>query len=89
MSSLPFIVLLGGQDLEMQEIARLLSQHQVIFFDKSLRWDNALLSAYSNILSNYVNTPYHIYGIELKTDLTLPSNYPTLSCKRPYGKNKL
>ena len=69
------IFLLGGQDLEMQEIARLLSQHKVKYFDKSLRWNNALLSAYTDVLLSSGDTSSHIYGVELKTDITPPTNY--------------
>lgn len=70
-----FIFLLGGQDLEMQEISILLAQQNIAYFDKSLCWNNALLSAYTDILKDYAPPAFHIYGIELKTDITPPSNY--------------
>lgn len=63
------IFLLGGQDLEMQEITALLQQGKHSFFDRKLTWSNAHLSAYSGELLRYGNQEnVLIYGIELQDD---------------------
>ena len=68
------IFLLGGYDLEMLTIKRMLmDRRDCVVIDKHLRWDNALLSAYKNELEDYDDSP--IYGIELKEDILVPSNY--------------
>lgn len=82
-----FIFLLGGQDLEMQEIARLSAQQNVTSFDRSLNWNNALLSTYSDILKDYACLSYHIYGIELRTDITPPSNYTLIDHHNDFSSN--
>ena len=82
-----FIFLLGGQDLEMQEIARLSAQQNVTSFDRSLDWNNALLSTYSDILKDYACFSYHIYGIELRTDITPPSNYTLIDHHNDFSSN--
>ena len=40
------LFLLGGIDLEMQEIRKVLESNDVLFCDKGLGWSNACLSAY-------------------------------------------
>lgn len=40
------LFLLGGHDLEMQTIVQILTDRNVIFKDRYLQWDNALLSQY-------------------------------------------
>lgn len=63
------IFLLGGHDLEMQEIAALLKQCDFPFFNRNLSWSNANLSAYSEELQQYSNQEnVLIYGIELQDD---------------------
>lgn len=70
------IFLLGGKDLEMLYIAKMLSQCHIRFYDNNLQWDNALLSAYQDVLTTYSgNSEYEIYGIELREDCELPPNY--------------
>lgn len=64
---MPTIFLLGGQDLEMQEISYILDRERIQYFDKKLRWDNANLDAYRTELEKYGNLPNIIlYGIELQ-----------------------
>lgn len=46
-----FFFLLGGGDLEMQTIRRLLEEKGVGYADHGLRWDNANLSAYREELA--------------------------------------
>jgi hypothetical protein len=66
-----FIFLLGGHDLEMAEIRRIAEAHGITFHDHNLGWDNAKLSAYSNVL----NDEDRFIGIELTTDIDPPKNY--------------
>ncbi|MDR3062217.1 MAG: hypothetical protein LBU57_08920 [Dysgonamonadaceae bacterium] len=74
-----FIFLLGGYDLEMLEIKRILeSRDDILVFDEHLRWDNADLSMYSTVLKKYGNNAdVMIYGIELyeKNISSVPENY--------------
>lgn len=61
------IFLLGGHDLEMQEIARLLDERQLLYFDRKLSWENATIEAYLPELEKYGNVPgICLYGIELQ-----------------------
>lgn len=71
-----FVFLLGGKDLEMHTIRRLLDQNGYRYYDKHLRWENACLSAYRKEIAEYTedDTPLWI-GIELQEDMALPSNY--------------
>ena len=68
------VFLLGGYDLEMLTIKRMLEERDgYIVLDKQLRWDNSLLSAYRNELDYY--TESEIFGIELREDIPIPINY--------------
>ena len=79
------IFLLGGHDLEMLTIRRLLEQHNKIFYDKALRWDNALLSHYSEQLEQYGDA-YNIYGIELtEKNVDIPDNYYRIDHHNDYS----
>jgi len=62
--------LLGGRDLEMLEIKKILQEHQHRFSDLQLEW-GAKLSSYSHlfILSD------HFVGIELQEDVCRPQYY--------------
>ena len=74
------VFLLGGHDLEMETIRKLLESIGFSdldsspagnghFADRNLRWDNSFLSKYSDILETYGNrNGCHIYGIELRPD---------------------
>ena len=69
----PIVFLLGGYDLEMLTIKQLLEgKDDCVIIDKHLSWDNAVLSAYSDELSQYASDT--IYGIELQEDIPLPEN---------------
>ena len=65
------IFLLGGHDLEMVEIARVLKLPGLKFYDKDLSWSEACLSRYSDVL----NDDDYFVGIELKNDITEPAHY--------------
>ena len=67
------IFLLGGHDLEMLEIRRMLSSHSLAYEDRNLNWSNARLSAYSDFINDHPHSCY--YGIELMEDCQVPSHY--------------
>lgn len=66
-----FVFLLGGHDLEMIEIRKILKDLKIRFFDNELTWRNAKLSSYNKIF----NETDHFVGIELKSDIEPPANY--------------
>lgn len=66
-----FVFLLGGHDLEMLEIKKILASRGLTYYDKNLQWDNANLSQYNEILNN---TNLFI-GIELIPDIDEPTNF--------------
>lgn len=67
------IFLLGGHDLEMLEIRRMLSRHSLAYEDRILNWSSARLSAYSGFIDTHPDSIY--YGIELMEDCRAPVNY--------------
>lgn len=80
--------LLGGYDLEMLEIRDLLEKQKVTYFDNQLRWDNAFLNQYTDILPSYSkckNTT--IYGIELQEQgvTCIPENYIRIDHHNDYN----
>ncbi|MGJ0364454.1 CorA family divalent cation transporter [Aliarcobacter cryaerophilus] len=77
------VFLLGGYDLEMLEIKKILDSENVEYKDKNLSWENANLSAYEQELELY-NDDSIIYGIELEIDMQLPKNYIEID---HHGKN--
>ena len=64
------IFLLGGYDLEMLEIKKILDSNNIQYIDKELSW-GAKLSEYKDELS----FDGIIYGIEIEADITPPDNY--------------
>ena len=64
------VFLLGGHDLEMIEIKKIIDEQKVRYFDYNLEW-GACLSAYQNILNN----EDHFIGIELYKDTQIPNHY--------------
>jgi hypothetical protein len=70
----PYLFLLGGHDLEMLEIKRLLDQQGADYVDRNLGW-GAQLSAYQDILGDDDHEDRNIVGIELGEDLAPPKNY--------------
>lgn len=75
--------LLGGHDLEMQEIRNLLKSNGERFADANLDWSNARLSAYLPIITNEPDIDY--YGIELQGDCTLPRHYNRIDHHNDYN----
>lgn len=77
------IFLLGGHDLEMLEIRRMLETRCVRFEDKGLDWNNARLSSYANIISSLPDADY--YGVELQEDFPPPKNYTRIDHHNDFG----
>lgn len=71
------VFLLGGHDLEMMTVKRILEDNNHHVEDKKLNWSNARLSEYKEELERYSSDRYCIYGIELQEDGfdILPENY--------------
>lgn len=70
------VFLLGGADLEIAAIRKILQENLCVVVDKELNWSNAVLGAYADELNKYASDAYEIYGIELQEDGTVhPSNY--------------
>ncbi len=72
------IFLLGGHDLEMIEIRKMLEENKIQYFDHALTWSNAYLKEYAQELDKYGRmADTSIYGIELqeKDCVNIPSNY--------------
>jgi len=67
------IFLLGGRDLEMIEIKKILDSKGACYVDRDLSW-GAKLSDYRDIL----NDEQMFYGIELILDISPPKNYTVI-----------
>lgn len=74
MKKQPYIFLLGGYDLEMQEIAKLLKANDQELIDRGLSW-GAVLSAYNDDLVAPKYKGQTFVGIELTEDINTPENY--------------
>ncbi len=68
MQNSDMVFLLGGRDLEMCAIKRMLKKHGVKFIDKNLEW-GAKISAYKSELEQFKNQT--IYAVELENDLNI------------------
>ena len=77
------IFLLGGHDLEMLEIKRLLIMHGERFEDANLDWSNARLSSYVPIMEEEPDLDY--YGVELQEDHPLPKHYTRIDHHNDYN----
>lgn len=77
------VFLLGGHDLEMLEIKRLLMSHGERFVDAGLDWDCAFLSAYLPFILKQPDSDY--YGVELQEDCTLPRHYTRIDHHNDYN----
>lgn len=67
------VFLLGGHDLEMHEIQRLVEGSFCKVFDAGLDWSNAELDAYLDVLKHNVGS--HFVGIELRDPNNLSLKY--------------
>ncbi|WP_323589975.1 CorA family divalent cation transporter [Aliarcobacter butzleri] len=78
------VFLLGGKDLEMNEIEKILSSKNEKFENKNLSW-GAKLSFYKEELEKYKNdVSITIYGIELEKDIEILNDYIEID---HHGKN--
>ena len=77
------VFLLGGYDLEMKTIKKLLDGYSQEYCDHTLSW-GAKLSSYSERMKN----DYLYIGIELIEDITPPANYLTIDHHNEMQKNK-
>jgi len=64
------VFLLGGHDLEMEEIANILNNKEITFYDRGLEW-GAKLSAYADLFDEST----HFMGVELSVDIPPPRYY--------------
>lgn len=67
-----YLFFLGGHDLEMLEIKKLLIQHKKEFVDHDLAWDNATWKDYSDEILNPENKGKTFVGIELFDKENIP-----------------
>jgi hypothetical protein len=65
------VFLLGGHDLEMLEIMKILSLKEIHYYDKNLKWNNAFLSQYQDTFNKHD----FFVGIELVADIPEPQHY--------------
>ena len=80
------VFLLGGHDLEMNTIAKLLEERHLIYKDRSLQWHDAYLSQYKQDILSFIGKPqYQMYGIELQEDISLPNNYTRIDHHNRYA----
>jgi len=70
MSDKKYLFLLGGYDLEMLTIRKLLDQYGYAYHDHKLSW-GAQLSSYENLFDE----EYTFVGIELEEDVAPPKSY--------------
>lgn len=79
------IFFLGGSDLEMQSIKKVLKEEGFSVLDKKLSW-GAKLSDYKNKLEEYESRT--IYGIELIEDIKSPQNYQSIDHHNELSANE-
>jgi hypothetical protein len=60
-----FLFLLGGKDLEMLEIEKILKEHNIEYHDISLSWDNASWEKYKDVADRKIKEGYTVVGVEL------------------------
>ena len=77
------IFLLGGHDLEMVEIKKMLESRGEQWADHCLNWNNARLSAYSDVINAQPDAEY--YGVELQEDFPLPAHYVRIDHHNDYS----
>lgn len=69
-----YVFLIGGYDLEMQEIKNILAEHNCQYIDKKLNW-GAKLSSYQEYFDNKEFNEKTFVGIELIKDCDVPGKY--------------
>ena len=78
-----FTFLLGGCDLEMLEISKVLKSLNIRYYDEGLSWTEAFLSRYAKILNN----DDFFVGVELKSDITEPAHYKLIDHHNKLSSN--
>lgn len=81
------VFFLGGHDLEMLTIKKILEETGQDYVDNNLSWNDALLSKYADSLTKYSSCEFQIYGIELREDVALPANYHKIDHHNSFEKN--
>lgn len=90
-----YFFLLGGQDLEMVEIAKLLELHEVMFLDAGFAWDGATWSAYmdnehyATQIEAALSAGKKILGVELFGDILTSKEYITIDHHNDLGAIKV
>ncbi len=79
-----YVFLIGGHDLEMDEIVKILKEHNCEYFDESLKW-GARLSHYEKYFNDEGYKEKTFFGIELSKDCEPPVNYQGID---HHNKNK-
>ena len=69
-----YYFLLGGADLEMIEIKKILDEHGIESANDNLSWDNAYWSEYNDLAKEKVNQGYAVAGVELLGKDKRPEN---------------
>ena len=69
-----YVFLIGGHDLEMQEIIKILEECNCKYIDEGLKW-GANLSSYKKYFKNKEFNEKIFVGLELLKDCELPKNY--------------
>ena len=77
------IYLLGGHDLEMTEIKRMLESQNKHYEDHFLNWSNAHLSSYSETINAFPDAEF--FGIELNEDIDTPMHYCRIDHHNDYS----
>lgn len=75
-----YVFLLGGHDLEMEEIANILIANKIIYHDRGLEW-GAKLSAYADLFDDTT----HFVGVELTEDIPPPRHYTRIDHHNELG----
>lgn len=76
-----YLFLLGGSDLEMEEIKKLLIRHNQDYKDEGLTWESAFINAYTEYFEEF---QYYdkVFGIELRQtgerSQEIPDNYQSI-----------
>jgi hypothetical protein len=69
-----FLFLIGGHDLEMVEIIKILDSLEIPYIDAALDWNNAIWEAYKGIsylasIEEALSCKTQVYGIELRGEI--------------------
>lgn len=81
------VFFLGGHDLEMVTIKKILDEYKQEYLDKDLSWDGACLSEYADSFTKYPPSEFQIFGIELREDIETPDNYHHIDHHNSYEGN--